>query len=219
MSDNAEWDDGKLDALLRAGMPARTVVTPSIEDELARMTVAAGDGVAAGDRPRRTKRVAVFGAALVVLLGGAGAATAATISEWSWWAENPEGKYYYTAPTGESCEVRIGKTNSTSPEIEAMIRDTQGWGEVLDEDRIAVKFDRLLRTNREYEAAQIAKGEDPLLSTDAWIYEQAIDWVIRDYVEAELRERGIALIKISATENAYDYGWSMEVNCDEVTGE
>ncbi|MDF2563454.1 MAG: hypothetical protein K0R99_4900 [Microbacterium sp.] len=217
MSDDEQWDGGELDGLLRAARPPRTVVTPSIEDELARMTVAAGGSVVERDRPRRVKHAAALGVALAVLLGGAGAAAAATIGEWSWWAEDPDGKYYYTAPTGESCEVRIGKIESPYPEVEAMMRDIQGRGVVLDEDDIAAAFVVEKQLQHDYEADQRAQGKDLYVQPDPVVYELAVYRVIQDYVDEKLAAQGIDLRQLS--NGAFELGTSGEITCSAVPGE
>jgi len=217
VSDDEQWDDGGLDDLLLAARPARTVVTPPIEDELARMTVAADGAIVERDHPRRVKHVAALGFALAVLLGGAGAAAAASIGEWSWWAEDPDGKYYYTAPTGESCEVRIGKIESPDPEVEAVMRDIQGRGVVLDEDDIAAAFAVEKQLHEDYEADQRAQGNEPYVQPDSVVYELAIYRVIQDYVDEKLAAQGIDLRDLS--NGAFELGTSGEIKCSAVPGE
>ena len=217
MSDDDERTDATLNELLRASAPARTRITPVIEDELARMTVAAGDEMATAGRPRHTKRLAGLTVALAVLLGGAGAATAATLGDWPW-AEDPDGSYFYTSPTGEECEVRLGKIESSSPEVEAIVRGIQARGHVFDEATIDAAYDFRLQDIRRYEAEQIEKGNDPLILSDAQIYEEAINDAIRAYIDKKLDETGIRLTQFSDDYSSYDYGYTSEIKCSEVVG-
>ncbi|MCC2032686.1 hypothetical protein [Microbacterium allomyrinae] len=217
MVDHQERDDGTLDQLLGAAAPSRTIVTPAIEDELARMTVAAKDEGRSADRPRRAKRTAAVGVILAVLLGGAGAATAATIGEWPWWAEKPDGKYFYTAPSGEACEVRIGKFESSDPAVEAIMRDVQGWEVALDDGAIAAAFEAEKETHRQFEADMRAQGNEPYVQSEAVLYELAIYRVIQEYADDKLAAQGVDLREVS--NGPLELGWSGEIKCAEATGE
>lgn len=216
MSYGDEWDDETVDRLLGGVVPARTTITPAIEDELARMTVESGNTVKIADRPRRVKRVAAVGVTLAVLLGGAGAAAAATLGGWSPWAEDPDGKYFYTAPTGELCEVRVGNIYASDPQIEELIKDAQGWDVVLDDEAIAAEYADEERLHQEYEAAQIALGKEPVVQPDEVLYEIAIHRTIEKHVADQLAEQGIDLDDASI---GLSRGLSGEILCAEAPSE
>ena len=217
MSDDGERTDATLNELLRASAPARTRITPVIEDELARMTVAAGDEMTTAGRPRHTERLAGLTVALALLLGGAGVATAATLGDWPWWAENPDGTYFYTSPTGDWCEVRIGKIESPDPAVEAIIRDMQGHGVVLNDDDIASAFEAEKQLHQAYEADQRAQGNEPYVQPDTVLYEIAIYRVIQKYVDGRLAAEGVDLREMS--NGAFELGTSGEIKCSAAPSE
>lgn len=96
---------------LRHAAPRTTPVSERVENELARMTVAARTNqVPAGPDKERGRRVVIRGAILgVVLMAGAGAAAASTATSWiSSWADTPALEFTYTLPSGSTCESRIG---------------------------------------------------------------------------------------------------------------
>jgi hypothetical protein len=108
--DTSPDSDDAMTRMLTASAPRTIALTPAVEDELARMSVAARtDTKPAASRKRLTPRVAAVALAGVLVLGGAGAAAAATGGWWSsWWAAEPDGVAHYTLPSGTQCEHRIG---------------------------------------------------------------------------------------------------------------
>ncbi|PVW03005.1 hypothetical protein DEA06_14675 [Microbacterium sp. Gd 4-13] len=102
--------DANFDRQLTDSAPPTTPLTPSIEDELARMSVhARTDHARSRNKRGVAAKAAAFAIAGVVVLGGAGAAAAATGGWWSsWWADEPDSVASYTLPSGAQCEHRVG---------------------------------------------------------------------------------------------------------------
>ena len=102
---------------------------------------------------------------------------------------------------------------------EAIVRGVQPRGHVFDEATIEAAYDFRLQDIRRYEAEQIEKGNDPLILSDAQIYEEAINDAIRAYIDKELDETGIRVTQFSDDYSSYDYGYNSEIKCSEVAGE
>jgi hypothetical protein len=125
--------DDAMTRMLTASAPRTTPLTPAVEDELARMSVAARtDTRPAVSRKRLAPRVAAVALAGVLALGGAGAAAAATGDWWSsWWGGEPDGVLRYTLPSGAACEHRIGglMTGTANEEVRVAARE---WFDTVD---------------------------------------------------------------------------------------
>jgi RNA polymerase sigma factor (sigma-70 family) len=74
-------------------------------------------------RHRVTPRSVAFGTVLLLTIGGAGTAAAATLSGWEPWAENPDAVVHFTLPGGASCEYRIVAKDTGNPEAVASPSD------------------------------------------------------------------------------------------------
>ncbi|NYG21512.1 hypothetical protein BJY17_002259 [Agromyces hippuratus] len=113
-------EDPDLDRMLGAAARPSTGLTPEVRSRLAAMA----ESAMAPDRPSHRRRAALAAAVLapVLLVGGAGAAFAATMVDWSqfwgtstsatteWqaWAEDPDAIVTYSLPGGGACELRLG---------------------------------------------------------------------------------------------------------------
>jgi hypothetical protein len=114
-----------LDDLLTHAAPRDIVVTPAIEDELARMTIAARTDHGRHSRGRRhLSRAATVGISTAIVLATAGAAAAAAFGPWySGWAEDPVATITYTVPSGDTCERRIGAIAGADPDMRVAVQD------------------------------------------------------------------------------------------------
>ncbi|WP_056654513.1 hypothetical protein [Agromyces sp. Root81] len=109
-------EDPDLDRMLGAAVRPSTGMTPELRSRLALMA----ESAMASDRPKRRRHGALVAALLapVLLFGGAGAAFAATMVDWSlfwgtsteWqgWAVEPDAIVTYSLPGGGACELRLG---------------------------------------------------------------------------------------------------------------
>lgn len=91
-----------IDELLDAAAPVRQEI-PARE-----IRAMVADARAQVSAPKRSRRTAVLGGVLALMLvGGAGVATAS--SDWLWGdgLDNPDRSYSYTAPTWGECEIRF----------------------------------------------------------------------------------------------------------------
>ena len=145
-------EDPDLDRMLGAAARPSTGLTPEVRSRLAAMA----ESAMASDRQPHRRRAVLAAAVLapVLLVGGAGAAFAATMvdwsqfwgmsTEWNGWAETPDASVTYSLPGGGACEVRLGDvTYSPDPArpdgVEAdprsadAVRDYFRAGEVITE--------------------------------------------------------------------------------------
>lgn len=74
-------------------------------------------------RHRVTPRSVAIGTVLLLTIGGAGTAAAATLSGWEPWAENPDAVVHFTLPGGASCEYRIVAKDTGDPADFVIARD------------------------------------------------------------------------------------------------
>ncbi|TFB94466.1 hypothetical protein [Cryobacterium luteum] len=116
-------DEDQLDGRLDRSSPRTTLMTDDVIDELNRLRVASMPSPGSGGHRKRWTRPALTALITFSLVGGAAAATAATIQLWSPWAESPDAVATYTLPSGAECELRIGNVNGSDPEAVRAVQD------------------------------------------------------------------------------------------------
>ena len=111
--------DPEMDALLHGAAPRVTPKDSALASRLRAMALAAAEAQRRTSRRKQGIAAAILTPFLVV--GGAGAAFAATTVDWSafwgnsnsteWasWAEHPDATVNYTLPNGGTCELRLGE--------------------------------------------------------------------------------------------------------------
>ncbi|MFK3679294.1 hypothetical protein ACI2IP_16345 [Microbacterium sp. NPDC090218] len=177
----------QLDDLLDDSAPPR----PTVESVDLRAMVAEARTVV---RPRRRKRRAVLlsGALGLLLVGGAGIATAS--SDWFWnpGLENPDRSYTYTSPTWGECEIRYSGWDThnvfTQPQVDRIIDD---WFANTDVEAAAEPYVAKYLAIFEAEPADSEEEEvtDPHApDVTAWLaHDQALSEALLD----ELKANGI----------------------------
>lgn len=174
-----------IDALLDAAAPARQEIAAK---DIRAMISDARAQVPARRGPRRT--VVLGGALALLLVGGAGVATAS--SDWLWGdgLDNPDRNYTYTAPTWGECEIRFSGIDThnifTQGEVNRIIDE---WFATTDVEAAAAPFvNKHLAVIEEAQAVDPETQDDPRLADlNAWTaHEQALS----DALYAELRAQG-----------------------------
>jgi len=173
------------DAALKT--PMADAVPDSILDE---MVQGARWAVRASRHRRVTPRSVAIGTVLVLTLGGAGAAAAATISGWEPWAENPDAVVHFTLPSGTACEYRMVAKDTSTPADFTAARDYLKSTDVL---ALADVEGQLARVT----AAQVGSDEDsavPATSvySEDQLYFQGVTGAINNVIWDEMEARGIA---------------------------
>lgn len=143
-------------------------------------------------RRRVTPRSVALGTVLVLALGGAGAAAAATISRWQPWAENPDATVHFTLPSGSSCEYRIVARDTGDPADYLAARDYLTSTDVL----ALADIDGELSRVRAREVAVRGDSSDagtPATGpySDDELYRQAVSGAVLNVIWDELEARGI----------------------------
>lgn len=186
----------QLDELLDASAP----VDRTIEAREVRAMVNAARFE--GSPPKRRRRTAVLSSALALLLiGGAGIATAT--SEWSWsdGLENPERSYTYTAPTWGQCEIRFSGLETHNLFTQANVnRIVDEWFATTDVEAAAAPFiDRYLAVIEDAQENDPETLASPRLADlNAWTaHEQALSEALYD----ELREHGYDSATLAGSES------------------
>ncbi len=141
-------------------------------------------------RPRRRKRRAAVlsGALALLLVGGAGIATAS--SDWLWGPglENPDRSYTYASPTWGECEIRYSGWDTDNPlmqlEVDRIIDD---WFATTDVEAAAAPYvARYLATIEADQAASEEEITDPRTpDLNAWFaHDQALSMVLHEELTA-----------------------------------
>lgn len=173
-----------LDELLDRSAPAVRAAAP---DQLQRM-IAEARRIG---RPRRRRHIGfAAGAVAVMLLGGAGVATAAGDWPWSPGLENPDRSYTYTAPTWGECEIRFSGYDTHNLLIQADVdRVIDEWFAHTDVEAAAAPY--VSKYLAEFESADAASGEastDPRRAdVNAWM---AHDQALGEALHEELKAHG-----------------------------
>lgn len=186
----AKTDHGELDQALRALAHPATALSPTIEDDLAELTIATmREGY---PRRRRAWRFAVTAGISAVAVLGVGATAVAT-GLWAPWAMKPDGSYRYALPSGVRCEGRVGDLYAENPEIRVAVQqiftdidvvsvaDVAGWKDRLAADEPALQY-----------AETTAEQSDSSGTTTVAdvIYGMAVSQAISETVTRELARRG-----------------------------
>lgn len=172
----------QLDDLLDASAPAvRTIAKNDVRAMLA-------DARREVPAPKRARRTAVIGGALALLLvGGAGVATASSDWLWSDGLEKPDRSYAYTSPTWGACEIRFSGLDTHNPFIQADVnRIIDEWFANMDVEAAAAPYlDQYLVQLESDQADDPAVIADPgSADVNAWIaHEQALGHALHDELE------------------------------------
>jgi hypothetical protein len=137
-----------------------------------------------------TPRSVAIGTVLLLTLGGAGAAAAATISGWEPWVENPDAVVHFTLPGGASCEYRI------------VAKDTGSSADFIAARDYLRSTDVLALADIDGELARVSSrmvGPDdgsavPATSvySEDQLYYQGVTGAINNVIWDEMEARGIA---------------------------
>ncbi|MGM7697033.1 hypothetical protein [Microbacterium sp. A84] len=126
-----------IDALLDTSAPARHDITTT---DIRGMIMDARADVPAA--PKRTRRTAVLSGVLTLLLvGGAGVATASSDWVWGEGLANPERSYTYTAPMWGHCELRFSGIDTHNVFNQAQVNQiVDDWFATADVEAEAAPF-------------------------------------------------------------------------------
>ncbi|WP_127476400.1 hypothetical protein [Microbacterium sulfonylureivorans] len=208
MNDHERGEHDGLDRLISQSAPVRTVITTEIEEEFLRIARATGPALGTRKMPRRWA-LAGIGVSAAVILGTVGAAAAVTFDDWAWWAQEPDGVYLFTSPTGDTCEIRVGRIESDDPQIERALRDAQGQDQVLAKSDIAAAVESERRLHEDFYKQQRADGIEPYVQPDSVLYEIAINRVAHDYALERLTDSGIDQAALQKA----GFSASSQINC------
>ncbi|WP_291057011.1 hypothetical protein [Herbiconiux sp.] len=141
-------------------------------------------------RRRATPRSVAIGTVLILTLGGAGAAAAATISGWEPWVQNPDAIVHFTLPSGASCEYRIVAKDTGDPADFTAARDYLKSTDVLaladiDGELVRVTARDVGQDDGSAVPATSVYSEDQL-------YYQGVTGAINNVLWDEMEARGIA---------------------------
>lgn len=179
----------QLDDLLDASAPAaRTIASSDV-----RAMVLDARAQAAPRQPRAKKAALVTGALALLMVGGAGVATAS-----DYWAalNNPVGSYTYQVPSGATCEVVFGDVQIVERRDRArrdqLESELKAWFQATDVVEIAEsQVDEYIRDRHD---ALVATGrvQGELTGYDLdMAYAYAIDQSISDQAMAEFERVGV----------------------------
>ncbi len=198
--------------------PRVSTITPSVEDELARMAVVARTDTARSERKkRRVPRVAVIGLAAALVVGGAGAAAAATGGFTSWWADEPDAVYVFTLPSGAVCEARWGNVMGSYADKAAReaAREYLGTIDDLDQADVDAEIARMRADRDSWLQNEDGTREPAWYGTENYKspdmeYLDAVSFVVSGALWAELERQGFDL---DAGENERGLSVDGEMNC------
>lgn len=162
-----------LDLLLNSSAP--DTADPDLSDEFAAMVAAARLEV----RPvRRLPRYVATGALVGILLGGAGAAAAVTLGDWSPWAQHPDYSYTYTLPSGVRCEARLGNVSGSDAELVGAMKEYLASVDVLEIADVDA-------------AIAVLRAREEFADADAE-YQLAVDMAVTTVLFEEMERQGFA---------------------------
>ncbi|GAA1683194.1 hypothetical protein [Microbacterium lacus] len=211
MTERSNAPHDPLDGLLDDAGPVTTVVSDAIEDELARMSVAARTDHRPARAGRGFTRAAAIGVAAVVLLGGAGAAAASTWGLVPWWQQNSPDSFSVTLPSGVNCEFQVignlqGPTPAISEETAAYLRSVD-IATILDVDA-EIQKQRMAPPSVarvDGKDIQVGYGTENYPSPDVEYY-LAVPAAVTTAVAAELQRNGYGV-------GPEDFSWQSEASC------
>lgn len=176
----------QLDELLDASAPPRTKI------ETAELRAMLSEAQTAAQPRRRTRRAAVVSGVLgLLLVGGAGIATASSDWLWSPGLENPDRSYTYTAPTWGQCEIRYSGWDTHNPLTQLQVdRIIDDWFANADVEAAAAPY--VAKYLAAFESDQAESDEeitDPRMpDLNAWF---AHDQALSEALHEELKANGI----------------------------
>ena len=178
-----------MDVLLDRSAPHLADRGSGRDAALAQMVHDARDTARPQRRPRR--RIALLSGALaVVLMGGAGIATANSDWLWGQGLENPDRSYTYTSPTWGQCEIRYSGFDTHNPLIQADVnRVIDEWFANTDVEAAADPYvaKHLAQIEADQKAAADPDPDPRLADLNAW---QAHDQALSTALHEELKARG-----------------------------
>lgn len=173
-----------LDDLLDRSAPA----TCAIDDRA--LTAMIADARHEVPRGRKRRGALLAGSLAVVLIGGAGFATAD--SDWLWGAgmDDPRRSVTYTSPTWGACELRLGELRAANPLAQAGIDQViDAWFAETDiESEMAPLIGKYLAVLEDSQAGDPESLADPRLpDLNYW---GAVDQSVAELLHDELTEHG-----------------------------
>lgn len=176
----------RLDELLDESAPPRTTI------DTAGLRAMLSEARAAAQPKRRTRRAVVLSGALgLLLVGGAGIATASSDWLWSPGLENPERSYTYTAPTWGQCEIRYSGWDTHNPLTQIQVdRIIDDWFANTDVEAAAAPYvAKYLAAIESDQAESDEEITDPRMpDLNAWF---AHDQALAEALHEELQANGI----------------------------
>lgn len=196
-------DNDRFTALLDSSAPTRRPLDLTKTREM----IADARTEAAPRRPLR-RRTALSGVIALLLVGGAGVATASSDWLWSDGLENTDRSYTYTAPTWGQCELRFSALKTKNPLDQiAVDQIVDDWFATTDIEAAAAPLVPIFLAQRE--AAQSAGGEeiDPRqVDLNAWF---AHDQAVGQLLSNELKAHGY-----DSNEGAFGYDAHSQLHCE-----
>ncbi|WP_157157609.1 hypothetical protein [Diaminobutyricimonas sp. LJ205] len=141
-------------------------------------------------RRQRAPRLVVTGAAIALVLGGAGVAVAATTNQWPLWAQQPDATLKITLPSGTQCEYLIGGLGGADPSITDAARAFMASASVPTREQVDA---RIVAVHGE------TLAESPVSARDDR-YALGVVGVIGDELDAELHRQGFDVTERPAFE-------------------
>ncbi|WEK59678.1 MAG: hypothetical protein P0Y60_09835 [Candidatus Microbacterium colombiense] len=192
-----------LDELLNTSAPDRRRI--DVADTRAMIAASRSEG----RPPRRGRRNALVGGALALLLvGGAGIATAS--GDWVWGSglDNPDRVYAYTSPTWGQCELRFSALDTGNPFTNARVNQiVDEWFANTDiQADVERLVPRYLAVFESADAADPAAADDPRRAdVNAWM---AREQAVAELLHEELAAQGFDTPALAGT------GSHSQVHCD-----
>lgn len=179
----------QLDDLLDASAPA----SHAIDQQDVRVMATAARAETSKPRSRR-RAAALSGGLVLVLLGGAGMATATSDWRWGEGLESPDRSYSYTAPTWGECEIRFSGFDTHNVFIQANVNQiVDEWFATADVEAAAAPFlDKYLAVMTDSQSEDPDISDDPRLADlNAWTaHEQALGEALHNELRAHGFESG-----------------------------
>lgn len=190
-------DDPELDHLLDASRPPTPLAdTASDADLLAQVN----NAHEAARKPvrRAARRTVTVTAAVLLGLGGVGAAAAAvTQASWSPWAKDPDVVLAYELPSGAACELRLGNAETTDPDVLEALREIVGTKDLValadvDATIAAIRADTGTYEDENGAEHDAAYGTPYYLSPDRE-FDQALSLAVLEIVIEDLKSQGLGV--------------------------
>ncbi len=192
---NGDHDDGTtMSALLERSAPATPFADAVADDTLRQAVRGARRGLRRRWTRRLTPRAVALGTVIALGLGGAGVATAASISGWQSWAQSPDYTTHFTLPSGAHCEYRLVVRGGDPAEV-ASIRDYLRTADLIGQANIYAELQRQAghdvsvvgddgKVDRTARATEVESADE--------IYLTAVEGAIQSVVWDEVAGRGFS---------------------------